>query len=87
MRLCTHKYNSPAQLRILRQRNTGVEAEKEFPKNPMGFDPQEGFAECDKAGNVQDRIGCELMKLHTINKKKPTKKFMGRERKTPQKKS
>jgi hypothetical protein len=36
---------------------------------------------------VQDRIGRELMKLHAINKKKPTEEFMGRERKTPQKKS
>jgi hypothetical protein len=33
-----------------------VKAEKEFPKNPMGLNPQEGFTESDKAGNVQDRI-------------------------------
>jgi hypothetical protein len=61
--------------------------EKEFPKNPMGFDPQEGFTECDKAGDVQDRIWHELMKLHAINKKKPTEEFVCRERKTTQKKS
>jgi hypothetical protein len=82
-----HRYNSPAQLRILRQRNTGAEAEKVFPKNPMGFDAQEGFLECDKVGNVQDRIGRELMKLHAVNKKKPMKEFMGGKRKTPQNKS
>jgi hypothetical protein len=53
----------------------------------MGLDPQEGFAECDKAGNVQDRIGCEVVKLHAIDKKNPTEEFMGRDRKTTQKKS
>jgi hypothetical protein len=31
-------------------------------------------------GNVEDRIRCELVKLHIINIKKPTKKFMGRKR-------
>jgi hypothetical protein len=87
MRLCAHRYNSPAQLRILRQRNTGAEAEQEFPKNPMGLDPQEGFAKSDEAGDMQDRIWRELVKLHTINKKKPTEEFMGRERKTTQQKS
>jgi hypothetical protein len=29
---------------------------------------------------VEDRIRCELVKLHTINKKEPTKKFVGRKR-------
>jgi hypothetical protein len=53
---------------------------KEFPKNPMGLDPQEGFIESDKAGDVQDRIWHELVKLHAINKEKPTEKFVaGRE--------
>jgi hypothetical protein len=36
---------------------------------------------------VQDRIGRELMKVHAVNKKKPTEEFRGRERKIPQKKS
>jgi hypothetical protein len=31
---------------------------------------------------VEDIIRCELVKLHTINKKKPTKKFVGRKRQT-----
>jgi hypothetical protein len=34
---------------------------------------------------VKDRIRCELVKLHTIDKKKPTKKFMGRERESAEK--
>jgi hypothetical protein len=29
---------------------------------------------------MEDGVRCELVKLHTINKKKPTKKFMGRKR-------
>jgi hypothetical protein len=87
MRLCAHRYNSPTQLRILRQRNTGAEVENIFSKNPMGFDPLEGFTKGDKVGNVQDRVRRELMKLHAVNEKKPTKEFMGRERKTTQNKS
>jgi hypothetical protein len=34
---------------------------------------------------VKDGIRCELVKLHTINKKKPTKKFVGRKRQTAEK--
>jgi hypothetical protein len=48
----------------------------------MGFDPQEGFTESDKIGNVQDRIWREVVKLHAVNKEKPMKKFVGRKRKT-----
>jgi hypothetical protein len=29
---------------------------------------------------MEDRIRCELVKLHTIKIKKPTKEFMGRKR-------
>jgi hypothetical protein len=32
-------------------------------------------------------IWCELMELHTINKEKPTEKFMGRERETAKEES
>jgi hypothetical protein len=46
----------------------------------VGLNPQEGLAKSHEAGNVKDEIRCELMKLHTINKKKPTKKFMGRKK-------
>jgi hypothetical protein len=31
---------------------------------------------------VEDGIRCELVKLYIVNKEKPTKKFMGRKRKT-----
>jgi hypothetical protein len=34
---------------------------------------------------MQDGVRCELVKLHTVNKKKPTKEFVGRKRKTAQK--
>jgi hypothetical protein len=30
---------------------------------------------------VEDGIRCELVKLHTVDKEKPTKKFVGRKRK------
>jgi hypothetical protein len=29
---------------------------------------------------MENRVWCELMKLHTVNKKKPAKEFMGRNR-------
>jgi hypothetical protein len=36
---------------------------------------------------VQKRVRCELVKLHTINKEKPTKELMGRKRKTTEEES
>jgi hypothetical protein len=27
---------------------------------------------------MENRVGCELVKLHTVNKEKPMKKFVGR---------
>jgi hypothetical protein len=50
----------------------------------MGIDPQERFAKSYKASNMQNGILCELMKLHTIHEKKPTKELVGRKRKTAQ---
>jgi hypothetical protein len=64
-----------------------VEAEKKLPQSPMGLDPKERFAKSDKACDVQNRVLRKLVKLHAINKEKPTKKFVGRERKTMQEKS
>jgi hypothetical protein len=52
----------------------------------MGIDPQERLAKSYKASNIQNGIWCELMKLHTINEKKPTKELVGRKGKTAQKK-
>jgi hypothetical protein len=80
--LGAYRYNSFAQFRVLRKRHTGAEAEKEFPQNLMGLDPEERFTKSDKAGDVQNRVWRELVKLHAVNKEKPTKKFVGRERKT-----
>jgi hypothetical protein len=53
----------------------------------MGIDPKERFTKGDEAGNVQDRVRRELMKLHAVNKKKPVEKFMGRERESAQEES
>jgi hypothetical protein len=36
---------------------------------------------------VKDGVRCELVKLHTVNKEKPTKKLVGRERKSAEKES
>jgi hypothetical protein len=52
----------------------------------MGLDPQEGLAKSYKIGDVENRVWCELVKLHTIDEKKSTKELMGRERKSVQKK-
>jgi hypothetical protein len=35
---------------------------------------------------MENGVRCELVKLHTVNKKKPTKKFVGRKRQTAQEK-
>jgi hypothetical protein len=51
----------------------------------MGFDPQERLTKSNKTGDMQDRIGRELVKLHAVNKEKPTEKFVGRKRETMQK--
>jgi hypothetical protein len=58
----------------------------------MGFDTQKRLAKGQKTGNVEDRIWCELVKLHTVNIKKPTKEFptkefVGRKRESAEKKS
>jgi hypothetical protein len=82
-----HRNNSPIQFRVLRQEYTGAEVEKEFPQSPMGINPKERFTKGDEAGNVQDRVRHELMKLHAINKKKPAEEFMGRKRESVQEES
>jgi hypothetical protein len=53
----------------------------------MGFNPQKRLTKSYKTSNVENRVWCELVKLHTVYEKKPTKEFVGRERKTVQKKS
>jgi hypothetical protein len=47
----------------------------------VGIEAQECFTQSDEEGNMQDGIWRELMQLHAIHTKKPTKKFWaGRER-------
>jgi hypothetical protein len=53
----------------------------------MGFDPQERLAKSHEIGNVEDRVRCELVNLHTVNIKKPTKELMGRKRESAKKES
>jgi hypothetical protein len=52
----------------------------------MRVNAKEGLAKSDKAGNVQNRIWHELVQLHSIDKEKPTKKFVDRKRKTAEEK-
>jgi hypothetical protein len=53
----------------------------------MGIDPKERFTQGDKAGNMQDRVRHELIKLHAVNKKKPAEEFMGMKRESVQEES
>jgi hypothetical protein len=62
-----------------------VEPKEGPPEKKMGFDPQKQLAKSHKAGDMKEGIWCELMKLHTIHIKKPTKELVGRKRKTTQK--
>jgi hypothetical protein len=52
----------------------------------MVLDPQKGLTKSYEIGNVENQVWCELVKLHTIDEKKSTKEFMGRERKSAQEK-
>jgi hypothetical protein len=48
----------------------------------MALNPQKVLAKSYETGNVENQIWCELVKLHTVDKKKSMKKFMGRKRKS-----
>ena len=48
----------------------------------MGVDAQEALTEGDEAGDVEDGVGRELMELDAVNEKQPTKKLVGRNRKS-----
>jgi hypothetical protein len=50
----------------------------------MGIDPKERFTKGDEAGNVQNRVRRELMKLHAVNEKKPAEDSWAR-RESPRK--
>jgi hypothetical protein len=64
-----------------------TEMEKTLPNAPVRVNAKEGLAESDKAGNAQNRIWCELVQLHAIDKQNPTKKFIGRKRKSTKEES
>jgi hypothetical protein len=51
------------------------------PHASVWFDAQKAFTERDKTRNVENRVGREVMKLHSINEEKPTKKPVGKNRK------
>jgi hypothetical protein len=53
----------------------------------VGIDSKEGFAKGNETGDMQDRIWRELVKQHAIDEKEPTKKFVGRQRKTAEEES
>jgi hypothetical protein len=63
-----------------------VEPKEVFPEKKMGFDPQKRLVKGNKTSNVKNLVWCELVKLHTVHEKKPTKELVGRERKTAQEK-
>jgi hypothetical protein len=48
----------------------------------MGFNPQKRLAKSNETCNMKNRVWCELVKLHTIDKEKPTKELVDRERET-----
>jgi hypothetical protein len=54
------------------------------PQRPVGLDPQEAFTERDKARNVKDGIGIQVVELNPVSKKKTTEERMQGKRQTPQ---
>jgi hypothetical protein len=58
-----------------------VQVENALPQTPGWINAKESFTKCDKTRYVEDGVGCELMQLHGIDKKEPTKEFVGGERK------
>jgi hypothetical protein len=42
----------------------------------VGFDPQEALTERDKARNVKDGVGIQVMELNPVSKEKATEKRM-----------
>jgi hypothetical protein len=54
------------------------------PQRPVGFDPQEALTKRDKARNVKDGVGIQVVELNPISEKKATEKRMRGKRQTPQ---
>jgi hypothetical protein len=53
----------------------------------VGFDPQEALTERDKARNVKDGIGIQVMELNPVSEKKTAEERMRGKRQTPQQES
>jgi hypothetical protein len=53
----------------------------------VGLNAQEGLAKSHETCDVQKRIRCELVELHTVNKQKPMEKLVGRKRETTEEES
>jgi hypothetical protein len=60
--------------------------EDSAPQCPVGFDPQEAFAERDKTRNVKDGIGIQVVELNPVGKKKATEERMRGKGQSPQQK-
>jgi hypothetical protein len=50
--------------------------EDSAPQCPVGFDPQEALTERDKAHNVKDGIGIQVVELNPVRKKKTAEERM-----------
>jgi hypothetical protein len=46
------------------------------PQRPVGFNPQETFAEHDKTRKMENCVGIQVMKLNPIDIKKATEERM-----------
>jgi hypothetical protein len=57
-----------------------VEPKEGPPKKKMGFDSQKRLTKSHKTGDMEEGIWCELVKLHTVHTKEPTKELVGRKR-------
>jgi hypothetical protein len=55
-----------------------TDVEDAFPEAPVGVDFQKTFTECDKNGDVEERVWGQLVQLDPVDKKEATKKFMNR---------
>jgi hypothetical protein len=58
--------------------------EDSAPQCPVGFDPQETLTERDKARNVENRVGIQVVELNPVGKEEATEKRMWGKRQTPQ---
>jgi hypothetical protein len=60
--------------------------DKNLPlESPVGFDPHEAFAQCDKTRYVQDSVGIQIMKLNPVRKEESAEEGMWRKRESSEK--